>query len=494
MRKKGSVTLFFSLFLAVLLVVIQVIFRSVQIAGGKVQAETGVEEGLYSVFAGYDRELFEKYHVFFLDGGYGTGALQPGRMCQKVEDSMIRSCSPEKSFTGIRGENLWKCSKETGAVTGITLASDQQGRAFKIQAIDYMKDTAGIQGIQLLLEKTDIQGQIIRSQEKEGNIEQAKKAQESYEKAKEQAKLQSAEQVGQTETSTVSLISSGEEFVNPIEVIGELQKRGILSLVLPTNAQVSQGTFDTQGKMSLRTCEKGMGVMYFGENPDTVTGNLIFQEYMIKHLNCYGEKEETGGISYQLEYVIAGKNTDPDNLKAVITRLLAMREAANMVYLIKNPVCQVQIHEMALAICTLTGIPALESVVSLALEAVWAFGESILDLRQLLAGGKIPLVKTAESWNLSMENLGNLPWILKEKQEKQQNGLTYKEYLRVLLSLGKSEKQVLRTMDVVEQSMRSIKGKENFRMDLCVSYLKVEMGAVCRGYHFTIQRDYGYEM
>lgn len=494
MKKKGSVTVFFSLFMAVLLVLLQVMFRSVQTAGGKVQAEAGVEEGLYSVFAGYDRELFEKYHVFFLDGGYGTGALQPGRMCQKVEDSMIRSCSPEKSFTGIRGENLWKCSKETGAVTGITLASDQQGRAFKIQAINYMKDTAGIQGIQLLLEKTDIQGQIIRSQEKEGNIEQAKKAQESYEKAKEQAKLQSAEQVGQTETSTVSLISSGEEFVNPIEVIGELQKRGILSLVLPTNAQVSQGTFDTQGKMSLRTCEKGMGVMYFGENPDTVTGNLIFQEYMIKHLNCYGEKEETGGISYQLEYVIAGKNTDPDNLKAVITRLLAMREAANMVYLIKNPVCQVQIHEMALAICTLTGIPALESVVSLALEAVWAFGESILDLRQLLAGGKIPLVKTAESWNLSMENLGNLPWILKEKQEKQQNGLTYKEYLRVLLSLGKSEKQVLRTMDVVEQSMRSIKGKENFRMDLCVSYLKVEMGVVCRGYHFTIQRDYGYEM
>lgn len=494
MKKKGSVTVFFSLFMAVLLVLLQVMFRSVQTAGGKVQAEAGVEEGLYSVFAGYDRELFEKYHVFFLDGGYGTGALQPGRMYQKVEDSMIRSCSPEKSFTGIRGENLWKCSKETGAVTGITLASDQQGRAFKIQAIDYMKDTAGIQGIQLLLEKTDIQGQIIRSQEKEGNIEQAKKAQESYEQAKEQAQLQSAEQVGQTETSTVSLISSGEEFVNPIEVIGELQKRGILSLVLPTNAQVSQETFDTQGKMSLRTCEKGMGIMYFGENPDTVTGNLIFQEYMIKHLNCYGEKEETGGISYQLEYVIAGKNTDPDNLKAVITRLLAMREAANMVYLIKNPVCQVQIHEMALAICTLTGIPALESVVSLALEAVWAFGESILDVRQLLAGGKIPLVKTAESWNLSMENLGNLPWILKEKQEKQQNGLTYKEYLRVLLSLGKSEKQVLRTMDVVEQSMRSIKGKENFRMDLCVSYLKVEMGAVCRGYHFTIQRDYGYEM
>ena len=113
MKKKGSVTLFFSLFLAVLLVLIQIIFRSIQIAGGKVQAETGVEEGLYSVFAGYDRELLKRYHVFFLDGGYGTGVLQPGRMYEQVEDKFLKSCSPGKIITDIRGENLWKCSYKT---------------------------------------------------------------------------------------------------------------------------------------------------------------------------------------------------------------------------------------------------------------------------------------------------------------------------------------------------------------------------------------------
>ena len=51
MKKKGSVTVFFSLFMAVFLILIQVMFHSVQIAGGRVQAEAGVEEGLYSVFA-----------------------------------------------------------------------------------------------------------------------------------------------------------------------------------------------------------------------------------------------------------------------------------------------------------------------------------------------------------------------------------------------------------------------------------------------------------
>ena len=68
MKKSGSITVFTSLFLAVFLLVFQVLLQSVQIAGGRVQAEAGVEEGLYSVFAGYDRELLERYHVFMVDG------------------------------------------------------------------------------------------------------------------------------------------------------------------------------------------------------------------------------------------------------------------------------------------------------------------------------------------------------------------------------------------------------------------------------------------
>lgn len=45
MKKSGSITVFTSLFLAVFLLVFQVLLQSVQIGGGRVQAETGVEEG-----------------------------------------------------------------------------------------------------------------------------------------------------------------------------------------------------------------------------------------------------------------------------------------------------------------------------------------------------------------------------------------------------------------------------------------------------------------
>ena len=132
-------------------------------------------------------------------------------------------------------------------------------------------------------------------------------------------------------------------------------------------------------------------------------------------------------------------------------------------------------------------------MVSLALQAAWAFGESVLDVRQLLQGKEIPLIKTGASWQLSLNQLGKLTQGL-QSQGTQQKGMNYKEYLRLLLFLGDSQEQVLRTMDIVEQEIRKTEGNGNFRMDLCVSYLKTEIQVNCSGKDFFIEREYGYEM
>ena len=49
-------------------------------------------------------------------------------------------------------------------------------------------------------------------------------------------------------------------------------------------------------------------------------------------------------------------------------------------------------------------------------------------------------------------------------------------------------------MDIVEQEIRKTEGNGNFRMDLCVSYLKTEIQVNCSGKDFFIEREYGYEM
>ena len=57
-------------------------------------------------------------------------------------------------------------------------------------------------------------------------------------------------------------------------------------------------------------------------------------------------------------------------------------------------------------------VPEMKDLVSLALKLCWAYGESIMDLRALLQGGKIPLVKDRDSWQLSLGSLTDNPSLL----------------------------------------------------------------------------------
>ena len=107
-----------------------------------------------------------------------------------------------------------------------------------------------------------------------------------------------------------------------------------------------------------------------------------------------------------------------------------------MMYLLRDPTRQAEIHEMALVISAAIGFPALEGIVSLALQAAWAFGESLLDVRQLLTGGKVPLVKTGDTWMVSLHQLAKITELLKNSRAVEQKGMTYQEYLGILLMTG----------------------------------------------------------
>lgn len=498
MKRNGSITVFFSLFMAVFLLVTEAAFRAVQIQGGRVQTEAGMEEGLYSVFAAYDRELFNRYHVLFVDGGYNSGQMQMGNLYQIVETSVKASYATGNFMTDIQGENIWKSSVNTGAVTGYTLATDQNGQAFASQAAAYMKDTAVIQGIQLLYEQFSKQAGDVEDWEQGSLLEQARKAQEIYQDAVDHPdeKQERADEENQEQADSVQEekkeVQVPADFVNPLDIIRALRKEGILGLVLPSGQEVSDGSFT--GKLSDRKQASGMGTLHCGAGTDAMIDQFWFIEYMMKHLECYGACEEDAGLHYQLEYAVAGKDTDRANLESVVKRLLVLREAANVAYIVQDAAKQAEVHELALIICASVGLPALESVVSLAIDAAWAFGESVLDVKQLLAGGKVPLFKTSASWMLSLNNLSKITEILKNDSDTGRNGLSYKEYLRLFLILGKNGQRIERTMDVVEETMRSIEGKDNFYLDQCIGHMAMSMEVNCAGRQYTIEREYGYDM
>lgn len=488
LKKKGSVTVFVCLFLVVFLGLMQIFFRMVQIAGGRVQAIAGVQEGLYSVFAGYDRDMFDKYHLFFVDGTYATENLNLGEAFHRIQEKVMRNCSSSIVEFGVRRENVWNCYYERGEITGYTLATDNNGQSFKKQAIGYMKDTLGIQGIQLLLEQSQKEEKWSLTEDGNVYVEDGKKAQKDYE-----VEIQKQENAI---SQSVKIENISKDFKNPLDVIKEIRKKGILSLVMPLSTEVSEAEVIIDNLPSARNLESGITVQE--EGSDDILDNLLFQEYIMRHMSCYrdslGNSSASTGLVYELEYILAGKSSDIDNLKTVVTKLIGMREAANIAYLMNNPMRQAELHQMSLLICTAIGLPAIEGVVSLALAAAWSFGESVLDVKQLLAGGKVPLVKTEDTWQLSLESLCELTEILKENPELEQRGLSYEQYLKILLGIQNTEQQVNRTMDIVENKIRAMEGRENFRIDCCLSYMEVKVYVNCNGLVYEILRDYGYEM
>ena len=110
----------------------------------------------------------------------------------------------------------------------------------------------------------------------------------------------------------------------------------------------------------------------------------------------------------------------------------------------------------------------------------WAYGESLIDVRVLLDGGKIPIVKDASSWSLTVDNLGRVTEILEQGASGGETGLTYQEYLRVLLNMGSVTAQRMRALDMIQAELRSQSNSSEFKAENCIVALKSSTKWKCR--------------
>ena len=167
--------------------------------------------------------------------------------------------------------------------------------------------------------------------------------------------------------------------------------------------------------------------------------------------------EETGVLSYGTEYLICGKDSDVSNLKGTVNRLLLLREAVNYLYLQTDQAKQSESLAIAGAIGGALANPAVVAAIHQGILAAWAYVESISDVKGLLAGGKIPLIKSPDSWHTRLSAFSES---LAGEYAGEARGFTYENYLDVLL-YGKSLKQIAyRSMDLMEKNMQQEKRAE----------------------------------
>lgn len=487
MERKGSITVFLALILSLLLSLITASIQSVQAAAARTQILNSVDVGLYSLFGQYDRFLLKEYDLFFLDGMQGSTGLNLG----VVYDNMKSYIEP------ILEQNNQKLSIRQGGFTGYRLATDEDGEVFYSQAVTHMKETLGSKGVQALLKRYKKQQKETDEAEENGKNAEDKNTLQDYETEMNSAaeKSQEAEEASRQDGA-----AGGEEFtdgeikpqvVNPIPVIQRIRKMGLLDLVVPSSIGISDAEVTSGDLVSGRELEQGMSLVSSGSKDSSVTSRILFQQYLMDHLGNY-RNPSSSGLHYQLEYLLAGKHSDRENLKSVANRLLLIREGINIACLMADSGKMAQIHALALSVAAGFLIPPAAAVVEAALLLCWSFAESILDLRELFYGGHVPLTKTSSDWQLSLENLPYLLENLDSSRRDSDGGMSYEDYLQILL-LGNSKTENLkRGMDMLEAEIRG-SGRDAFRLDCCIEAVEISIDVKDgRNKNYTATRQYSY--
>lgn len=246
-----------------------------------------------------------------------------------------------------------------------------------------------------------------------------------------------------------------------------------LEPLIKDTTTISRKYFDQTEAVSVRELLQGKD--YQISEGDWID-QILLQQYLLTYFSSYVKGKENHGLSYEIEYLIGGQASDIENLKVVTDSMLLIRQAANMLYIFSDS-AKVEEANAVATVLTATA-PELYELVRVAVLAAWAYGESILDVRGLLQGKRIPLLKSAENWTLQLSQIGELAEGTYTAKESEM-GLSYGDYLGILLLMTPKDKISMRAMDMQELTIRSISGNSEF----CMDHLMVQAQATMN-YHY----------
>ena len=278
--------------------------------------------------------------------------------------------------------------------------------------------------------------------------------------------------------------------INLLTRIYKLFKEGITGLVIDTDISDKTIEYDNLADRVVT-----------GTACDDISNlsirSALVNEYIISRFQNYtdyidsenkGTKDilsEDRLLDYETEYILCGGKSDKDNLCEVITKLSHIREGANLLYLITDSQKKNECFTLAVQILGYTGNMVLIKAAQYLIMTLWAYAESIVELRGLYSGESISIIKNAGDWetdingliNLGRENIssGSVQWLKNagknrkgtvqpdDKETDEILSLDYAGYLRILLLMQNGTTRNARVMSAMELVMVAL-GHNDFRM------------------------------
>ncbi len=144
-NQKGSITVFLSLVLLLVMAVIMTTIELARVNAGKVYANRALALAMDSVLAEFYGPLFQEYHIFGLEGSYGKKTLQPGSIETKIKNSMEYTFEPNKdlyyidNYIPVENVNILDIQTTKLEIDNVNTLLDYNGDFFASQSISYIK-------------------------------------------------------------------------------------------------------------------------------------------------------------------------------------------------------------------------------------------------------------------------------------------------------------------------------------------------------------------
>ena len=429
----GSITIFLALSLTL---IISVIFSTVESA--RRIAVSSYLEGVTatcmdSVFSDYCTQLWEDYHVFAVvsdNKDFRNNLVSYIKRNLDLNDNLLENrCS------------FLKSTLDTVTINDFSNFTDNYGETFIHQVLAYMQYREITNVADYLLSSSDVEYDPFELADL-ANGDLSAEAFEALDLGPLVDMVEAANKEMVDEDCKTDIDISETFTLDSLKNIQHIFNDMLIHYLVESPSDISYKMIDRKGFPSTY-------INISGEH-QTITYNeldrFLFCEYLVEHFSSYTTPVKDSGLDYQLEYILCGNRSDEFNLTDTAKELVILRFGFNIVHILSD---QEKMNTLASIAETTAFIPALPIIIESLLICIWALAEAVIDVRDLLAGEEIPLLKASDDWSLSIENMLELDYET-EGAKRTSPGLSYNKYLEILLFSKDIHTLSINTLDLIQ--------------------------------------------
>lgn len=481
--KKGSLSVFFALILTFVMALTFSLAELIRVHSILNAAEEVTEASAESAFSEYNKYLWDQYKILAVDLGYMTGNRGTGMMEEHLKRFASDNANPKS------GLKFTRISASEAVVENYGLLTDYGGAAVLYEGAAALRGCIASDAIDGIVGNTNSIS--VEEKDPDGDVNSGKSSINEMKAAMEAEKeAANAEERPPSEWAQVEPEEVEDNPLDAFDRIKEMMAAGVLATLI--SEEPSAELIDTSNSVERRSLQTGTS----GEAAQAgELDKILYCQYLISSMSYYGHDMGHDGIDYEVEYILAAKDSDKENLAAIAERLLLVREAVNVGAILSDGNLRSQVTSMATILSSFA--PAIQPIVEVALIAAWAYIESVVEVRALLANGKVASLKNSSNWNTDLWHLSNY-FDVNCKAANVEGGISYKAYLRTFLALESREKIAFRSCDVFENALHtqseyasSYTDNMIFKGDISLSYTGNQLFASL--FKLPINKLNGYE-